>query len=108
MCYLGSIMACATKKAPPARTGRTEKVSISLDRELLARMRKRAVRGFDGNLSAVIEDGARRALEEEGREALATWLQEGGVRLSAEEAERIRTEWRGESAKPIRRRHRAA
>jgi Arc/MetJ-type ribon-helix-helix transcriptional regulator len=101
-------MARAKKKAPPARLGRTEKVSISLDRELLARMRERAATGFDGNLSAVIEEGARRALEEEGREALAKWLTEGGVRLTGEEAERIRAEWRGESAKPARRRHRAA
>jgi hypothetical protein len=106
MCYLGGIMAHTRKTASASRSGRTEKVSVSLDRELLARMRARATRAFDGNLSALIEEGARRELEEEGREKLAAWCSQF-VTLTPEALEAIRAEWTG-TAKPASRRRRHA
>ena len=69
-------------------------------------MRKRAAERFGGNLSAVIEEGPGAPLEEEGREALARWLLEGGVTLHTEDAEQIRTEW-SHDPKVRRRSHRA-
>ena len=107
MCYCSGIMPRTTKGAHPPRSGRTEKVSVSLDRELLAKMRERATRAFDGNLSALIEEGARRELEEEGREALAAWCSRF-VTLTPEALEAIRAEWTGDGKPASRRRRRAA
>jgi len=57
-------------------------------------LRKRANRLHGGNLSAAIAEAIRRIREEEGREALVEWLGEA-ARTKAEEAEAIRSEWRG-------------
>src|SRR2546422_4083387 len=49
-----------TVKRHRSRSGRTAKISISLDRRDLALLRGRARRLFEGNLSAVIAEGVRR------------------------------------------------
>jgi Arc/MetJ-type ribon-helix-helix transcriptional regulator len=82
-----------------ARTGTTEKVSISIDRSDLAAMRKRARRLYHGNLSAVVAEGLRRVREEEGREALLEWLGEA-AEATPSELQAVRDEWR--SAVPRR------
>ena len=51
---------------------------MSLDRADLVALRKRARRLHGGNLSAVIAEGVRRVREEEGREALVSWLGAAG------------------------------
>lgn len=86
------------------RPGRTDKVSISLDRSDLSILRKRARRLYGGNLSAVVAEGVRRIREEEGREELVAWLGDAAA-TTAEERESIREEWRGASVRQIRRRH---
>lgn len=87
------------------RAGKTEKISISLERSELAVVRRRARRLYDGNLSAVIAEGVRRVREEEAREEVVRWL---GTTGSASNAERdvIRAEWRAESK--IKRKKRVA
>ncbi len=64
-------------------------------------LRKRARRLHGGNLSAVVADSVRLIREEEGREALVSWL---GDAAAATDAQRdsIRAEWRG---RPARRQH---
>ena len=81
------------------RAGRTEKISISLDRAELSLMRKRARRLYGGNLSAVVAEGVRRIREEEGREALVAWLGDAAVSTD-EQRQSIRNEWRGPSGRP--------
>jgi hypothetical protein len=83
-------MTDAAKKRP----GDTEKVSVSIARSDLAVLRRRARRLYGGNLSAAIAEGARRIREQEGREALVSWLGEA-AKASPEELDTIRAEWRG-------------
>jgi hypothetical protein len=64
-------------------------------------MRKRARRLHGGNLSAVVAEGIRRLQEEEGREALVTWLGEAAT-ATPEEQHSIRQEW----STHVTRRHR--
>lgn len=92
-----------TANRPTRRAGRTEKVSISLNRADVSLLQKRARRLYGGNLSAVIADGVQRVREEEGREALVAWLGAAG-HLTAEQRESIRAEWRGAPTRPRRRR----
>jgi hypothetical protein len=75
-----------------SRAGRTDKISVSLDRKDLAAIRARARRLYGGNLSAVVAEGIRRVREEEGREALVAWLGEAG-QATVEERDAIRAEW---------------
>ena len=103
LCYPGSTM--VKPKRPAARTGQTEKISVSIDRADLPMLRKRARRLYEGNLSAVIAEGVRRIREEEGREALVAWLGDAGA-ATPEEREAIRAEW--QAAPSRRRRSRAA
>jgi hypothetical protein len=91
-------------KQPAGRAGKTEKVSISLDRADLALLRRRAKRLHGGNLSAAMADGIRLLQEQEGREALVAWLGKAAEMTEAEREE-IRAEWRG--AEPSRRRRSA-
>jgi hypothetical protein len=95
----------APRSAPPSRPGRTEKISVSLDRSDVAALRKRAKKLYGGNLSAAVAEGARRIREEEGREALVAWLGQAAA-TTPDEREAIRAEWGGEA--PKRRRPRAA
>ena len=86
-----------------ARPGRTEKISVSIDRSDLLALRRRAKKLYGGNLSAAIAEAARRIREEAGREALVAWLGEASATTPAER-EAILTEWRGERSSRRRRR----
>jgi hypothetical protein len=91
-------MKAAARKSP--RSGKTDKVSVSIDRADLVTLRKRARRLYHGNLSAVVAEGMRRVREEEGREALVAWLNEQG-NASPAQRDAIRAEWTG-AQKPER------
>lgn len=105
LCYHGGTMSTMARTATRGsrRSGRTGKISVSLDRADLALLRKRARRLYDGNLSAAIADGVQRVKEEEGREALVAWLGEA-ARLTSEQRDSIRAEWHGTPAPRRRRR----
>ncbi len=85
------------------RPGRTEKISISLDRADLALLQKRARRLYGGNVSAAISDGVQRVREEEGREALVAWLGKAAS-MTSEQRDSIRAEWHGAVSQRRRRR----
>ena len=85
------------------RAGQTQKLSISLDADEVAALKRRAARLYEGNLSAAVAEGIRRIREEEGREALVKWLGDSG-KATVAERRRIIESW---SAAP-RRRRRAA
>jgi hypothetical protein len=76
------------------RAGITEKISISLDREDLAALKKRAKRLYRGNVSAVIAELAADARLLEGMTELVTWL--GGPTLTDEDRTAIDRELRGD------------
>lgn len=82
------------------RSALTEKVSVSLKKEDLKVLRKRAKRLYGGNLSALLSDFAKLAKYEEGADRLIDWLTEnytpGPEALMAVEAE-----WRA-PARPAR------
>src|SRR5689334_21480976 len=73
---------------------RVAKISVSLAGADLAVVRRRAKRLYRGNLSAALADGVRRLREEEGREALAAWLEER-VATTQRDLDVVRAEWRG-------------
>ena len=98
LCYHGHTMPTGRR----TRTGRTEKISISLDRSDLAALKRRARQRWGGNLSAAIAEGARRIKEEEGREALVKWLGAAGT-TTPEQRNGIRAEWAGGSGRRRRR-----
>jgi hypothetical protein len=85
------------------RKGRTEKISVSLDRGDLEALRRRAKRLYGGNVSAAIAEGARRIREEEGREKLVAWLGDSSE-TAPDERDAIRAEWHGapERSRPRR------
>ena len=56
------------------RAGATEKISVSVRRDDLAILKKRAKRLHDGNLSAVIAEIIERAKEQEALNDLLDWL----------------------------------
>ena len=85
-----------------ARTGRTAKVSVSLEQADLRALRRRAKKLYGGNLSAAIAEAARRIREEEAREAVVAWLRNAGE-ATAGERDAIRAEWRSEGRKRGRR-----
>jgi hypothetical protein len=91
----------SVRRTPP-RAGRTAKISVSVDRDDLSLMRKRARRLYGGNLSAVVVEGVRRVREEEGREALVAWLGDAAAATPAERTA-IRNEWRSPEARRARR-----
>jgi hypothetical protein len=76
---------------PYPGAGITEKISISLSRQDLASLRKRAKRLHGGNVSAVIAELAADAALLEGMHELATWL--GGPSLTDQERTAIDREW---------------
>lgn len=82
----------------PARRGTTEKVSISLERDVLRALRKRAKRLHDGNLSAVIAELAEDAKLLEGMHELVEFL--GGPSLTEEVDAQLEREWSREGAAP--------
>lgn len=99
LCYHGGTMPV---RGRAGRAGRTEKVSISLERSELSAMRKRARRLYGGNLSAVVAEGIHRIREEEGREALLAWLGEAAS-ATPDELRAIRDEWHGRALRRSKR-----
>ena len=81
-------------RASTSRSGRTQKISVSLNRSDLQALRRRANRLYDGNVSAAIAEAARRVREEEGREELLAWLGKASEATERELAA-IRAEWAG-------------
>jgi len=79
------------------RAGVTEKISISINREDLKALKKRAKRLHDGNVSAVIAELAADAKLLEGMNDLVDWL--GGPSLTDEDRTSIDGEQRGAPAK---------
>jgi hypothetical protein len=77
------------------RAGRTVKLSISIDRDDLAMLKKRARGHLKGNLSAAIAELFSVAKEAIGREELGAWLTEGRPDPGPEAMEAVRAEWRG-------------
>ena len=102
---MAKVSRTAKPRDPRSRPGRTEKISVSLDRADVHALRRRAKKLYDGNLSAAVAEGARRIREEEGREALVAWLGQASE-ATPEERDAIRAEWRVDP--PKRRRTRAA
>ncbi len=73
------------------RAGSTEKISVSLQKDDLAALRKRAKRLYDGNLSAVIAELAADAARLEGMHALVEHL--GGPTLTDADRAELDAEW---------------
>ncbi len=95
----------SNRSEPRSRAGRTEKISVSLDRSDVRALRSRAKKLYGGNLSAAVAEGARRIREEEGREALLIWLGDA-AEATPEELDALRAEW--PTPRPKQRRARAA
>lgn len=92
-----------------ARAGRTVKVSVSVDREDLRVLRRRAKEAFGGNLSAVLAESARRLRQQEARDRVIERL--GGPTIDADVAAAIDAEQAGGSRyepRKVKRRGRAA
>jgi hypothetical protein len=81
------------------------KVSITIDRDKLRMLRKRAKRLHGGNLSAVIDEATEHLRRLEAMDEFLDHV--GAPQLTAEERAEIHAEWRG-SAKGKRRKRRAA
>ena len=75
------------------RAGNTVKVSVSLDREDLAALKRRAAESYDGNLSAAFAEAARWLRQREARQRLIEKL--GGPTLEAESSAAISSEQAG-------------
>lgn len=77
------------------RAGITEKISVSVNRDDLKLLKKRAQRLHDGNLSAVIAEIIARAREQEGLADLLDWLG-GPASMTEQEEEAIDRELLGQ------------
>jgi hypothetical protein len=75
------------------RAGRTVKVSVSLDKEDLAILKRQAREFHDGNLSAAFAEAARLMRQREARRRLVKKL--GGPTLTSESAAAIDAEQEG-------------
>lgn len=75
------------------RAGRTIKVSVSLDREDVAALKRRAKESYGGNLSAAFAEAARWIRQREARRRLVDKL--GGPTLTAASAAAIDAEQEG-------------
>jgi hypothetical protein len=82
------------------RAGTTEKVSVSLQHELLKTLRRRAKRLYAGNLSAVLTEVAEAAARLEAQDDLISHF--GWGPLSAAEQAEIDVEWHAPSPKKRR------
>ena len=90
------------------RSGRTVKLSISIDKDDFDLLKKRAKRVSGGNLSAAITEMIRIAREWEGRETLAAWLGDGREEPTTAVMESIRSEWSGATPRRATKRTKAA
>jgi hypothetical protein len=88
------------------RSGRTVKVSVSLDKDDLATLKRAARESYDGNLSAAFAEAARWIRQREARKRLIELL--GGPTLTREAAAALDAELAGgprhEPRKPRRKR----
>jgi hypothetical protein len=88
------------------RAGSTVKVSVSLHRDDVAALKRRARESYGGNLSAAFGEAARWIRQREARRRLVTQL--GGATLTPESSARLEAEQNGgprfEPTKPKRRR----
>ena len=84
------------------RAGVTDKISISLDRDDLKALKKRAKRLFGGNVSALIAELAADAKLLEGMNDLVQSL--GGPVLTEDDRKRIDRELQGGAATPTSKR----
>jgi hypothetical protein len=75
------------------RAGRTVKLSVSLDRDDVATLRRLARESYGGNLSAAFGEAARWIRQREARRRLVEAL--GGPTLTPESARAIDTEQEG-------------
>ena len=75
------------------RAGRTVKVSVSLDKEDVAALKRRARESYGGNLSAAFAEAARLLRQREARRRLIGEL--GGSTLTPESAAAIDAEQAG-------------
>jgi hypothetical protein len=75
------------------RAGRTVKVSVSLDREDVAALKRRARESYGGNLSAAFAEAARWIRQQEARRRLISRL--GGPSLTTESSAAIDAEQEG-------------
>ncbi len=75
------------------RASRSQKVSVSIQGDDLAWLRRRA-KSYGGNLSAVLAEATRLLRQREAREALVAMLGDAAA-MTAEEADAIRREWDG-------------
>ena len=90
------ISLCCHKSTMKKRAGVTEKISISLGREDLKALKRRARRLHGGNLSAVVAELAADAKLLEGMHDLVDWL--GGPSLTSQDRETLDRTWRGEAS----------
>jgi hypothetical protein len=88
------------------RAGTTEKVSVSLQRDLLRTLKRRAKRLYAGNLSAVLTEVAEAAARLEAQDDLISHF--GWGPLSDAERAEIDAEWYAPSAKMKRKKKTAA
>ena len=84
---------CYPRGTMPKRAGITEKISISINREDLKALKRRAKRLYDGNVSAVIAELAADAKLLEGMHDLVEWL--GGPSLTEEDRRAVDRELMG-------------
>ena len=75
------------------RAGRTVKVSVSLDRQDVAALKRRAAESYGGNLSAAFSEAAKWLRQREARRRLVDAL--GGPTLTSEAAAAIDAEQSG-------------
>ena len=68
------------------------KVSISIRKDDLAVLRRRAKKLYKGNLSAIMAEAAAAARRKEAQEEMLEWI--GPLAMTSEEKEAIRAEWR--------------
>ena len=91
----------------PKRAGITEKISVSVNRDDLRILKKRAKRLHGGNLSAVIAEIIAHAREQEGLADLLDWLG-GPASMTKEEEQEIDRELLGQPKAPTRRKRKRA
>ncbi len=95
-CAPGGVHSCYADSTT-RRAGTTEKVSVSLQRELLKTLKRRAKRLYAGNLSAVLTEVAEAAARLEAQDDLISHFGWGPL-SSAEQAE-VDAEWYAPSPK---------
>jgi len=86
---------------PRKRAGRTVKLSVSLDADDVAVLRRRARESYGGNLSAAFSEAARWIRQREARRRLVDLL--GGPTLTPADAAAIDAEQAGRSGEAVRR-----